>query len=143
MKSKYFIFVLSISFLLACNKDNDLFDIMSTSDLAALEGMDEAYDNALLYNDSLQLCSDEPTSCDSVTIAHYDEFFHQFDEMFNFHHGNYSHNNICDDHHHEGVNNVHHNGMMGHDNEHEYEHNMESLELMMELREIHEGIHPE
>ncbi len=154
MKSKYFILVFSLSFLFACNKDNDLFEIMQESDLAALEGMDEAYDNALVYNDSLQLCFDDPISCDSVTVAHFDGYFHQFDDMFNLHHENYSHNYIDDDHHHEGGHNVRHGSMGEHqeedehgeeeegEEEHEYEHNLETLEMMMELREMHEAIHP-
>lgn len=147
MKVKYIVFILSISFIVACQKDNDQFIPMSDSDLAALEGMDEAYEIAFRYNDSLNLCSTNPQNCDSAIVAQYDEYYHHFDEMFNSHHGNYSHNNSCDDHHHQGGNSIHHNGMMdsyhndGH--EHNYEHNMESLELMIQLREMHEGVHPE
>ncbi len=153
MKLNYFILVLSLSFLFACNKDNDLFDVMPESDIAALEGMDEAYDNELIYNDSLQLCSDEPTSCDDATVAYFDELFHQFDDLFDQHHENYSHNNMGDDHYHEGGHNVRHGSMMGDDDhgddddddddDHGYEHNMETLEMMTQLREIHESIHPE
>lgn len=147
MKFKYIVFILSFSFLLACQKDNDVLNQMTESDLVALEGMDEAYEIAFRYNDSLRLCSTVPQNCDSNMMAQYDEYFHHFDEMFNLHHGNYSHNNSCDDHHHEGGNNIHHhNGMMGscHNgaHEHTYEHNMESLELMMQLRVMHEGFHP-
>jgi hypothetical protein len=157
MKSKYFILVFSFSFLFACNKSNDLFDVMPESDIVALEGMDEAYNNALIYNDSLQQCADEPTSCNDATVAHYDEFFHQFDDLFDQHHEDYSHNNMGDDHHHEGGNNVRHGSMMGDDDhcdhcdddddddddgDHEYEHNMETFEMMMQLREMHENVHP-
>jgi hypothetical protein len=146
MKLRYIVFILSISFLFACQKDNDQLNPMSEGDLIALEGMDEAYESALRYNDSLQLCYDDPITCDSTRMAHYDELYHQFDEMFNFHHSNYSHSNSCDDHHHEGGNNIHHSGMMNSfhnsEQEHTYEHNMESWEFMMRLREMHQAVHP-
>ncbi len=152
MKGKKLIPLLSILLLFACNKADDLFDIMPENDLIALEGMDEAYDNALIYNDSLLLCGTDPTTCDAAAIAHFDELFHQFDAMFDDHHENYTHNNMDDDHHHEGGHNVRHGWMMdehhgeedehGDEGDHEYEHNMETLEMMMELREMHEGVHP-
>lgn len=144
MKSKYVILGLGIFLLFACNKEDDLFDVMPETDRIALEGMDEAYENALVYNDSLLVCSTEPMSCDSATMIHYDEMFHQFDEMFDFHHANYSHNNVGDDHHHEGDHNIRHGWMMHHndDEEHGYEHSIETFELMMDLREMHEDIHP-
>lgn len=152
MKSRYVIFLLGLFVMVACNKEDDLFGIMPESDLIALEEMGEAYENALLYNDSLQLCSTEHMGCDSTTMFHYDELFHQFEEMFDIHHDAYSHNNVGDDHHHEGGHNIRHGGMMNHNgdsghndddgHDEEYEHNMETLELMMDLREIHKGIHP-
>lgn len=150
MKATYLILALGIFIFFACNKDDDLFKIMPENDLIALEGMDEAYENALLYNDSLLFCSNEPTSCDSATMFYYDNLFHQFDEMFDTHHQNYSHNNVSDDHHHEEGHNIRHGWMMGHDGEeehneeenHEYEHSMETFELMMHLKEMHDEIHP-
>lgn len=146
MKLKYIVFILSISILFTCQKDSDLIKVMPETDLLALEGMNEAYESALRYNDSLQLCYDDPITYDSVRMTHCDAFYHQFDEKFNFHHGNYSHNNSCDDHHHEGGNITHHNGMMNsaHNGEHNhtYQHNMESWELMLQLREMHKSVHP-
>lgn len=155
MKSTYLILALSIFILFACNKDDDLFKIMPESDLLALEEMGEAYEHALLYNDSLMLCATEPMSCDSATMFHYDDFFHQFDQMFDLHHGNYSHHNEADDHHHDGNDNIWHGNMMEHhgegehhgdehgDDEHEdYGHNRETFELMMHLREMHDEVHP-
>jgi hypothetical protein len=160
MKATYLVFALGIFILFACNKDDDLFKIMPESDLIALEGMDEAYEEALHYNDSLMLCVSEPLNCDSATMYHYDELFHQFDEMFDLHHGNYSHHNEADDHHHDGGANIWHGNMMGHHNEgghnedeggdehgdedehEEYRHNRETFELMMHLRELHDEIHP-
>ncbi len=93
MKSKYLIIAFGTFSFFACHKEDDLFKIIPETDLIALEGMDEAYETALLYNDSLLACSTDPTNCDSATMIHYDELFHQFEEMFDFHHENYSHNN--------------------------------------------------
>ena len=146
MKSIYLILVFGIFLFFACNKDEDLFEIMPESDLIALEGMAEAYEHALLYNDSLMICASGTMSCDSATMIHYDEMFHQFDEMFDDHHQNYSHNNVSDDHHHEGNHNIRHGSMMnaphGNEDEHGYEHNMNNFEEMMYLRERHDEIHP-
>ena len=94
------------------------------------------------------MCINESLSCDSASMAHYDDMFHQFDDMFNLHHENFSHNNVDDDHHHPDGQTVWHGNMMGHeenpDGEHnEYEHNNESFEMMMHLRELHDEIHPE
>ena len=125
--------------------------VLSESDEIALEGMGESYEAALRHNDSLALCTIEPLSCDSTTMIHYDEKFHHFDDMFNSHHGNFSHNNVDDDHHHPNGMTVWHGDMMGHDvihddehgDEHdEYTHNNESFEKMMHLRELHDEIHP-
>ncbi|MFT5168192.1 MAG: hypothetical protein ACI8P3_003433 [Saprospiraceae bacterium] len=147
MNFKYLILV-SISFLFfACNKADDLFDVMPESDLIAIDGMEVAYDSALRYNDSLLLCSTEPGSCDSVTMFHYDDIFHHNDSLFILHHENYSHNNMGDEHHHEGGSIVHHGGMMHHDDHDDghdkYEHNDATFDMMKELREMHEGIHPQ
>lgn len=147
MKSTYLLIAFGILLIFACNMEDDHFEITPESDLAALEGMDQAYDRALAYNDSLIVCDSEPNSCDSTSMRHYDEMFHQFDEMFNEHHGNYSHNNVDDDHHHQEGRNVRHGDMMNHDDDHgdeshEYEHNMETFEEMIHLREIHEDVHP-
>lgn len=148
MKLKYLIFLFTLSIFLACHHDEiDLFEITPEGDLIALEGMEEAYERALLFNDSLITCSNESMDCDLATITHYDELFHQFEEMFNTHHSNYSHNNIEDDHHHELNRNIRHGSMMNHDededeDEHGYEHNMETFERMMDLIALHEEIHP-
>ena len=144
MKSKYLILVFGTLLLFACNMEDDTHVELTEADLIALDGMEEAFESAVLYNDSLHFCSTEPLSCDSTTMLHYDALFHQFDEMFIHHHDNYSHNNNDDDHHHEAGNMIHHGGMTHHDDdEHdEYEHNDETYDMMRELREMHEGIHP-
>ena len=150
MKSITMIFFLSLIFLIACNKD-EFFEIQPESDHEALEGMEETYEKALTYNDSLMFCSIDPNICDEETMSHYDDLFHEFDDMFDIHHGEYSHNNVADDHHHEGDHNVRHGWISHHDDgghhggeeeEHHYEHNLETLEMMMELREMHELVHP-
>ena len=146
MRSKYLMFIfLGILVIFACNKDDDHFDEMSESDLIALEGMSEAYEAALRYNDSLTICTNDPLGCDSTTMFHYDDMFHQFDDQFNIHHNEYSHNNEDDDHHHSNGQSVWHGNMMGHgDNESHsgYEHNNETFEDMRHLRELHDDIHP-
>ena len=147
MNSKYIILVLSVLLIFSCTDKEDHVDVLSESDEVALEGMGESYEAAFRYNDSLAMCINEPLSCDSATMTHYDEIFHQFDEMFKFHHENFSHNNIDDDHHHPNGQTVWHGNMMGHEENpdeehHEYEHNNESFERMMHLRELHDEIHP-
>ena len=148
MKFKYLILAFGIILISACNMQDDHFEIMPESDKVALEGMSEAFEGALHYNDSLTICSNEPSSCDSTAMFHYDDMFHQFDEGFNSHHDEYSHNNEDDDHHHNSGQSVWHGNMMGHGDSHsddhgDYEHNDETLEEMMHLRDLHDGVHPE
>jgi hypothetical protein len=147
MQSKYLILVFGIVLIFACNKEDDHFDLMPESDVLALEGMSDAYEASLRYNDSLTICTNEPSGCDSTTLFHYDDMFHQFDDQFNFHHNAYSHNNENDDHHHKSGQSVWHGNMMGHGNSHnddhgDYDHNNETLEDMVHLRELHDDIHP-
>ncbi len=148
MKTIYLIFGLGIILTFACNKEDDQFKVISEDDIIALKGMDEAFQAASLYNDSLSMCVNDPIGCDSMTMFYYDEQFHQNDDLFEMHHENYSHNNVGDDHYHDGTNNIQNGGMMhnendGHNNEdHQFEHNQETLGLMMDLREMHDIIHP-
>lgn len=146
MKSTHLIFGLIIFFLFACTPKNHLFEEMPEGDLIALEGMETAYENALVYNDSLKYCSTGQINCDTDSQFFYDDLFHQYDEMFSLHHNNYSHNNTDDDHHHEQGHNILHGWMMnGHhrdETEHGYEHDISSFEIMTELRESHEQVHP-
>lgn len=145
MKSIYILLSLGVFLFLACNKEDGLFTTTPQSDLLALDGMNDAYETALRYNDSLWICSSVPITCDSSTMFHYDDQFHHFDGMFDYHHNNYSHNNKSDDHHHEGDHGwmMHHEEEHHNEEEHGYEHSSESLELMMNLIEMHEEIHPE
>ncbi len=147
MKSIYLILVFGIVLIYACNKNDGHFQVMPESDKIALEGMSEAYEAALRFNDSLTICTNEPLSCDSITMFHYDDKFHQFDDQFNLHHNEYSHNNEDDDHHHNSGQSVWHGDMMGHGGSHnddhiDYDHDNETLEVMMHLRKLHEDIHP-
>ncbi len=148
MKSKYLFLVLGLLLIFSCMDEEDHVDVLSESDKVALQGMGENYEAALRYNDSLKMCTNAPLNCDSTTMFHYDDMFHQFDDMFNFHHDDFSHNNVDDDHHHPDGQTIWHGNMMGHDggtnDEHnEYEHNNESFEEMMHLRELHDEVHPE
>jgi len=149
MKITYLFLALCMTLFIACDKDN-FFDEMSESDIVALEEMGEALEHAELYNDSLTLCGTE-LICDDDLIAHYDKEFHHFEELFTEYHNGYSHNNIGDDHHHDGDRFIRHGWMMGghddddddgDDDEHEFGHDMDSYEMMLELRELHESVHP-
>lgn len=148
MRLSHLIFIPVVLIFGACHSGNDLFDIMPGSDIAALEGMHDAYEEAKFYNESLERCATASTPCDTETVTNYDEFFHKFDEMFDHQHNLYSHNNVGDDHHHENGNMEHHGMMDDHPDyvhnaaEHEYEHNAETFELMVEMRKMHELIHP-
>ena len=147
MKVFHLIFILGILGFVACNND-DLFQVMPQSDILALEGLHGAYDNAVVYNDSLMFCAENAGICDTAIMARYDEMFHQFDSLYNFHHDNYSHNNVGDDHHHGNNNEMgHHHMMDDHEDyihsagDHGYMHNSETHELMEELRRMHEDFH--
>lgn len=146
MKFTQIIFVFIVLFLFECTPKNHLFEEMLEGDLIALKGMETAYENALVYNDSLKYCSSGQVNCDTDSQLLYDDLFHQYDEMFSLHHKNYSHNNTDDDHHHEQGHNILHGWMMnGHhrdEDEHGYEHDISSFEIMIELRESHLQVHP-
>ena len=48
----------------ACQSGDDLFEIMPGSDIAAIEGMHDAYEEARFYNESLERCFNASTPCD-------------------------------------------------------------------------------
>ncbi|MCB0632936.1 MAG: hypothetical protein R2824_32955 [Saprospiraceae bacterium] len=132
----------------ACQSGDDLFEIMPGSDIAAIEGMHDAYEEARFYNESLERCFNASTPCDLEIVDFYDHQFHRYDEMFDHQHNQYSHNNIGDDHHHENGNMIDHgmmNGPQGHlhtAEAHEYQHNLATFQDMMDLRTMHELVHP-
>ncbi len=167
MKTRYLLITILLTVLLACSDENSLFEIMPESDLIALEGMDEAYDEAINYNDLMIHCLEDGDHCDQSVLLEYDRLFHQADEMYDLHHNNYSHNNVDDDHHHDGDHYVRHgwvehheeDGHMGdgeqheeeeehneeeeHQEGHDYMHDFDTYSKMLKLREMHKSIHPQ
>ena len=80
----------------SCHKQAEEADTLKGDDLVAFKGMQTAYSNAKLYNDSLMSCTD------SLQQIHCDNTYHNYYEQFDLHHNNYSHSNSFDDHHHDG-----------------------------------------
>ena len=147
MKSLFL--ALGLATFLSCNVTDHLFTTMSEGDIAALNGMQEGYDNALKYNDLLMHCF-EAQVCTSEDMELYDAQFHHFDAMFDQHHDNYSHDNSGDDHHHEGGEASYGAMSMHSKNEQEmhmedplYMHTAETFQLMLDLRTLHADFCPE
>ena len=143
---KYFIIGLTLILALGvvgCQEDSDLAKELSPEDELAAEGMEEAFETAELYNDSLIWC-DTTLSCTPLFINYCDGIFHHHDELFDFHHDNYSHNNVDDDHHHGPVSQHHHGDMVHHDDGGggHHGHSIHNHEEMNELKEDHKPYHP-
>ena len=130
--------VIIISAIAGCRKDN--YDKLSAADQEAFEGMEQTWNKAQLYNDSLVNCNSSGTPCSQAYIEHCDSMFHHYASQWSYHHDNYDHDNAHGDHHHDGHGMHHHGNHNNHDNNeghHEYHHNM-----MDELMEDHEPHHP-
>lgn len=146
MKSIFTILVavLFIS-IISCQKQSNLNEELSLEDLEATEGMEEAYEKAIIYNDSLIWCLENNSICEEEFLNYCDDIYHEQDGLYEFHHNNYSHNNMEDDHHHGAVSDHHHGNSMNDDsgehNEEEGEenhgHSLENYTMMMDLRELH------
>lgn len=136
--------LLSIGFITSCHKESDLFTELSAEDELATEGMEEAFETAKLYNDSLIWCDDPNHNCTQTFIDYCDSIFHHHDNEYDTHHNNYSHNNVDDDHHHSAVSQHHHGKIEHHgeDDDEHHGHNQESHNEMNELREHHKPYHP-
>jgi len=138
------ILVVTLFLLASCQKESDLAAELTEADEIATEGMEEAYHEALEYNDSLVWCTDTNNACTPTIINYYDSLFHYNVEEYDFHHENYSHNNLDDDHHHSMMSS-HSHGNAIHEEEGEEEHHGHSIEShyeMMELIEEHKEYHP-
>lgn len=143
MKSKFFIPMILIitGMAMSCQKSNS-FQELSPEDILAAEEMEKAYETAKVYNDSLIWCVENNLDCNDEFIAYCDSIVDFNAEQYDFHHGNYSHNNDEDDHDHHGNSNEFHDGMMGHDDDHAV-HNLESHETMEDLMQNHSDYHIE
>jgi hypothetical protein len=146
MKTVYSIFVfISIFAMVSCDKESDLNQELSAADKVAAEGMEEAYESTRVYNDSLVWCDNSGSTCSLEFVNYCDSLYHNFDEEYNYHHNNYSHNNVGDDHHHSamsmhnhGSNNQHGEG--GEEGGHG--HSIHGHNEMTELHALHQGYHP-
>jgi hypothetical protein len=145
MKTLNLILIVAAIFLLAsCQKKSDIPSELSSADEIATEGMEEAEHEAEEYNDSLVWCTDTSNACVATTVNYYDSLFHYNSDEFDFHHENYSHNNLDDDHHHSAVS-THSHGDAEHPEEEEgadHGHSIEGHQEMEEIRAEHEQYHP-
>lgn len=125
---------LSIS-LYSCN-DDDMNNELSQDDLVALEGLKEAYTGAVDANLVLKGVVEQD---DSDGIHFHDSVFHHFEGLFEEHHGNYSHANAHDDHHHD-ADGMHmgSNAMNSHDQNDG--HHDDDHQVMDDLMNDHESI---
>jgi hypothetical protein len=143
LKLFFFCFAFT-AIIVGCQKESELFEELSIEDKLAAEGMEESFEIAKLYNDSLIWCNDTNQTCTQIFIDYCDSIYHSHDEQYNINHDVYSHNNVDDDHHHSAVS-QHHHGAIEHHEEDEGEHhghNQESHNEMNELREYHLLYHP-
>lgn len=145
MKTINFTLLIAAIFLLAsCQKESDLATELTAADEQATEGMEDAEHEAKEYNDSLAWCTDTNNACAAITINYYDSLFHYHSDQFDFHHENYSHNNLDDDHHHSAVSS-HSHGDAVHEEEEEgadHGHSIEGHQEVEIIREEHNEYHP-
>jgi hypothetical protein len=94
--------ILSICLLLftggfyACN-DNMRHDL-SVADRFAFNGIQTSYANAIIEDEAWKT-SLQQNDLDGIHL--HDSLFHHFVDLFEEYHGDYSHNNPHDDHHHD------------------------------------------
>lgn len=121
-----------------CSKDR--LDKLSSTDLAAYEGIEASYNSAKLYNDSLVSCGGSGGVCTDAFINYCDSLFHHYEEEWSHHHGDYDHDNKHCDHHHNSDGMHQQGNRHNHDNDeghHEYHHG-----LMDNLLKAHQPYHP-
>ena len=144
MKTINFTLLIAAIFLLAsCQKESDLATELTAADEQATEGMEDALHEAEEHNEELVVCADS-NNCTVSAIQEADSLFHYQSDLFDFHHANYSHNNLDDDHHHDVISS-HSHGNVDHgeeEGEEEHGHNIESHHEMVELRAEHNQYHP-
>lgn len=128
--------------MVSCEKEGNLNKELSDSDKLAIEGMEEGYEIAKLYNDSLIWCSDTSNNCAPSFKEYCDSIYHVFDNLYEMHHNNYSHNNLEDDHHHSSMSEHHHGNEVHEEANGVHGHTTESYNLMMLIRESHKPYHP-
>ena len=143
MKTINLTLLIAAIFLLAsCQKKSNIPSELSAADEIATEGMEDAIHEAEEHNEELVVCADS-NNCTPSEIQTADSLFHYQSDLFDFHHANYSHNNLDDDHHHSVVSSHSHgNAEHGEEEGEEHGHVIESHHEMVELRAEHEEYHP-
>jgi hypothetical protein len=116
--------------------DEEMSNNLSQTDLAALNGLRDAHANAFNENEDLK---SSLLKSNSAGIHLHDSLFHHFEDLFEEHHSNYSHENTHDDHRHDGQ------GMHMGDNaigSHSYEdgHHENDHDMMDDLEIDHESV---
>ena len=126
--------IVSVGFY-SCNDDN-MHNEMSQDDIVALESLRTAYTDAFDANVEFKGAAQQS---DADGIHFYDSVFHHFEGLFEEHHGNYSHTNAHDDHHHD-ANGMHmgSNAMNGHDQNDG--HHDDDHDVMQDLMTDHESV---
>ncbi len=127
-----------VVFASGCRKEK--FDKLSQTDQEALAGIDAAYENAKVYNDSLIHCTGSGNPCSQEYNEYCDSMFHHYEGLWSHHHDNYSHDNAHDDHYHN-EHGVRYNGI--HINHDDSEGHHESHHILKKRQsDEHEPYHP-
>ncbi|MCF6361265.1 MAG: hypothetical protein L3J29_10955 [Cyclobacteriaceae bacterium] len=139
-----------VLFAFACNTSMD--DMLSSTDIAALQAMEASYAGAVEANNTLATYVETTGITNDQTCFGYDSSFHQNDSTFEAGHMMYSHNNSGDDHNSNswsmgsGMNGSS-GGMMGGNHSgggfNSQNCSQSNLELMDSLMLAHEQYHPE
>ena len=93
---KIFIMITALISFNACNSNLD--DIMSASDIAALEAMETSYIAAVESNNSLANYIESTGITNDQTCFAFDQAYHENDSIFEANHMMYSHRNRRDNH---------------------------------------------
>lgn len=136
--------VLLAGFILMTNcKRKDDIDHLSSSDQEYFEEMNQAYEQAKVYNDSLIYIQDEAKQGEfsSEYREYCDSLFHHHENEWNHHHDQYSHDKKYCDHSHDGG--MMHGRKSRHQN-HDYtqSHHQHHHDEMHDLSESHNPYHP-
>ena len=96
---KIILFLLINSLFSGCLMDNFY---INEADQRAFSDMEESFQSARVYNDSLAYCGNMDSLCAPEYVQYCDSMFHHYANEWNRHHNNYSHDRLNSDHHHNG-----------------------------------------
>lgn len=109
-----FLSLLIVLLIIGCMKDRN--DKLSEDQLNAVALMNDSYQNAKLYNDSLVYASSGIMNADSVRLHYFDSKHHYYIQRFDSCHHTYQHDLVSADHSHNSNSMQMHGqngGMMG------------------------------